>query len=83
MSAFSFQSICDTCNQIINVSTEVVVDFKGNSENVYHYCEDCFLYEYGKYCWEHDRLEYCGDNKLPKRIDGPPSATRCSDTEYY
>lgn len=61
---------CDTCHQQVNVS----INWNGDTDNVEHYCKECFLEKYGSDCRFHQRKEYNGHpTSLPRWIYGPPN----------
>ena len=72
----SKRDICHVCDQLKDVS----VDLEGDTDNIYHYCSECFLKTYGTYCSKCKKLEYCGNNNIPRWIYGLPRSSNCNYT---
>ncbi len=56
---------------------------QGDTDNVYHYCHQCFLEKYETYCSECNKREYDGKRQIPRFIYGLPESRNCSTLESY
>ena len=74
-----FKMSCCKCPRKI----EVTIDLQGDTDNVYHYCQQCFLKKYETYCPECNQREYDGKREVPNFIYGLSESKNCATKERY